>query len=402
MDQPALFARLDRQQIETPSWGYARCGTRFGAIPAPGQATTLDEKLEDAAIVHRFTGICPSVALHIPWDTAPNGDWAAMKRRADQLGIRIGAINPNVFQDTAYALGSACSPFAHVRAKAIEHMAGECTAIMRATGSDTLSLWFGDGTNYPGQDCMRTRKRRMETALKAVYERLPANARMLVEYKCFEPSFYHTDIQDWGSALLFCQKLGERAQVLVDTGHHLQGCNIEHIVAILLDEGRLGGFHFNARKYADDDLTVGAIDPYQMFLIYHELVGAEDCDDPRTAACAKRVAYMFDQSPTLKHRIEATIQSAVFVQEMYAKAVLVDRAALAKARAEGDVTGAEEILKDAYATDVRPMLAAWRTAKGLAAEPLKAYRASGLKEKAAAERAQRHGAAALAGGGGFQ
>jgi L-rhamnose isomerase/sugar isomerase len=402
MDQSTLFARLSAQQVETPSWGYARCGTRFGAIPAPGQATTLDEKLEDAAIVHRFTGICPSVALHIPWDTAPNGDWAAMQRKAASLGIRIGAINPNVFQDTAYALGSACSPFAEVRTKAIEHMAGECVAIMRATGSDTLSLWFGDGTNYPGQDCMRTRKKRMETALRAVAERLPADSRMLVEYKCFEPSFYHTDIQDWGSALLLCQKCGPQAQVLVDTGHHLPGCNIEHIVAILLDEGRLGGFHFNSRKYADDDLTVGSIDPYQMFLIYNELVAAEESGDATAAACAKRVAYMFDQSPTLKHRIEATIQSAAFVQEMYAKALLVDRAALAAARASGDVTGAEEVLRDAYHSDVRPMLATWRTAKGIAAEPLKAYRASGLKERAVAERGARHGKLAAAGGGGFQ
>ena len=402
MDQTAFFARLDHQRIETPSWGYSRCGTRFGAIPEPGQATTLDEKLEDAAIVHRFTGICPSVALHIPWDKAPNNDWVAMKRRADQLGIRIGAINPNVFQDTRYALGSACSPFSDVRAMAIEHMAGECTQIMRDTGSDTLSLWFGDGTNYPGQDCMRTRKRRMETALKAVYERLPAGSRMLVEYKCFEPSFYHTDIQDWGSALLFCQKCGPKAQVLVDTGHHLPGCNIEHIVASLLDEGRLGGFHFNARKYADDDLTVGSIDPYQMFLIYNELVGAEDSGDPVASATAKNVAYMFDQSPTLKHRIEATIQSTVFVQEMYAKAVLVDRAALATARAAGDVTGAEEVLRDAYNSDVRPALATWRTAKGLPAEPLKAYRASGLKESAAKERAIRHGSAAAGASGGFQ
>ncbi len=402
MDKKAFFAALDRQRIETPSWGYANCGTRFGSIPAPGQAKTLDEKLEDAAIVHRFTGICPSVALHIPWDTAPNGDWEAMKRRADGLGIRIGAINPNVFQDKRYSLGSACSPFADVRAMAIAHMAKECTAIMRATGSDTLSLWFGDGTNYPGQDDMRARKRRMEAALKEVYAALPAKSRMLVEYKCFEPSFYHTDIQDWGSALLLCQKLGPQAQVLVDTGHHLSGCNIEHIVAILLDEGRLGGFHFNARKYADDDLTVGAINPYEMFLIYNELVAAELDSDAVASACAKQVAYMFDQSPTLKHRIEATIQSAVFVQEMYAKAVLVDRAALAKARAAGDVTSAEDVLKDAYHTDVRPMLAEWRTAKGLAAEPLKAYRASGLKEKAIEERAKRHGAAAAGSGGGFQ
>ena len=247
MDRTAIKARLKAQRIETPSWGYSNCGTRFGTFIEDGAARTLSEKLEDAALVHRLTGVTPAVALHIPWDRCD--DWAEARRHAQKLGISIGAINPNVFQDQGYKLGSICSPDPLARKNAVAAML-DCVEVMRATGSDVLSLWFADGTNYPGQDDLRTRKRRLYDGLRPVYDALPDNGRMLLEYKCFEPAFYSTDVPDWGMSHLMCSKLGPKAQVLVDTGHHLPGCNIEQIVAILLDEGRLGGFHFNGRKYA--------------------------------------------------------------------------------------------------------------------------------------------------------
>ncbi|MFM2090007.1 MAG: L-rhamnose isomerase, partial [Planctomycetota bacterium] len=302
--------------------------------------------------------------------------------------VRIGAINPNVFQDPQYQFGSLGHTDAAVRRAAVQaHL--DCIAIAKATGSDAISLWYADGSNYPGQADFRARKRRFQDGLCEVHAALPDGMRMLVEYKCFEPAFYHTDIQDWGSALLLCQKAGPKAQVLVDTGHHLPGCNIEHIVAILLDEGRLGGFHFNDRKYADDDLTVASINPYQLFLIFSELVAAAAGGDPVAAAAARACAYMFDQCPNHKPTVESVIQSAMRAQEAFAKAVLVDRAALAAARDAHDLVACEEILRDAYDTDVRPLLAAWRTAKGLPANPLQAYRASGHRDAKAAERGQR-------------
>jgi L-rhamnose isomerase/sugar isomerase len=388
MDRTTIKARLKQQRIETPSWGYSNCGTRFGTFIEDGAARTLSEKFEDAGLVHRLTGVTPTIALHIPWDTC--ADWSAAKAEAATQGIAIGAINPNVFQDQCYKLGSICSPDAKARASGVAAML-QCVDVMKATGSDILSLWFADGTNYPGQDDLRTRKRRLFEGLRQVYAALPANGRMLIEYKCFEPAFYSTDLPDWGMSHLMCTKLGPKAQVLVDTGHHLPGCNIEQIVAILLDEQRLGGFHFNGRKYADDDLTVGAINPYEMFLIYNELAGAEDDADEGVRSCARSVAYMFDQSPALKNRIEATIQSVMFVQECYAKALSVDRVALRAAQAAGDVTGAEEVLKDAYNTDVRPLLAEVRQEMGLDPNPLAAYRRSGHAKRIAEERLARHG-----------
>ena len=391
MDNATFAARLDAFTIETPSWGLADSGTRFGTFRQPWAAKALAEKLEDAGIIHRLTGICPRVALHIPWDTA--ADWSEVQALAARNGVRIGAINPNVFQDPQYQFGSFGNADPAVRKAAVKaHL--DCIAIARATGSDAISLWYADGTNYPGQASMRARKQRFQACLAEVYAALPAGMRMLVEYKCFEPAFYHTDIQDWGSALLLCQKLGPQAQVLVDTGHHLPGCNIEHIVAILLDEGRLGGFHFNDRKYADDDLTVASINPYQLFLIFCELVAGEESPDARTAATAKACAYMFDQCPNHKPTVESVIQSAMRAQEAYAKALLVDRAALAAAQQTNDLVAAEEILRDAYDSDVRPRLAAWRSAKGLPANPLQAYRASGHRDAKAAERGLRNRTAA--------
>jgi L-rhamnose isomerase/sugar isomerase len=395
MDRAALLSRLDAFTVETPSWGLANSGTRFGTFRQPWAAKTLDEKLADAGQVQKYTGICPRVALHIPWDTS--SDWASVQAMAKANGVRIGAINPNVFQDECYQFGSICHSDPAVRRKAIEHHI-ECIGIASATGSDAISLWYADGTNYPGQESMRARKARMLESLKQVYAKLPAGMRMLIEYKPFEPSFYHTDIQDWGSSLLLCQKLGPQAQVLVDTGHHLQGTNIEHIVAILLDECRLGGFHFNDRKYADDDLTVGAINPYQLFLIFAELVAAEDDPSETVSRCAKACAYMFDQCPNHKPTIESVIQSAVTVQETWAKALLIDRAALRRSQDAHDLTQCEELLKDAFSTDVRPLLADWRAAKGLDPQPLAAFRRSGYLQRVAEERSHRRAGQAAATG----
>lgn len=400
MDKAALKSRLRQQHIETPSWGYADSGTRFGTFRQPWAARTLAEKLEDAGTVHRLTGICPTVALHIPWDQCD--DWNQARTLAAQHGVRIGAINPNVFQDPEYQFGSICHRDERIRRKAVQaHL--DCIAIAQATGSDALSLWFADGTNYPGQDDFRERKRRMQDSLAQVYRAMPPSMRLLVEYKFFEPAFYHTDLQDWGSSLLLCTRLGPQAQVLVDTGHHAQGTNIEHIVAILLDEARLGGFHFNARKYADDDLAVGALNQYELFLIYHELIAAADAADPRVAEGARRVAYMFDQCNTHKPTVEAILQSVLRVQELYAKALMIDRAALATARADGDIVAIEEILQDAYQCDVRPLLRELREDMGLDPEPLQAFRRSGYLARKAEERTKRRAAApAMAAAGGFQ
>ena len=390
MDKKSFFKRLSAQVIETPSWGFANSGTRFGTFPHPSAAKTIDEKFEDAGAIQKYTGICPKVALHIPWDKAD--DWTKAKKMAKANGVAIGAINPNVFQDPDYQFGSICHRDAKVRKKAVAHHL-ECIEIAKATGSDGVSLWYADGTNYPGQDSFRERKHRMQDSLAEVYAALPKGMRLFVEYKFFEPAFYHTDLADWGCSMLLCQKLGPQAQVLVDTGHHAPGTNIEHIVANLLDEGRLGGFHFNSRKYADDDLTVGSMNPYELFLIYNELVDAEENGDKNTKACAKNVAYMFDMCPTHKPPVLSVLQGAVIVQEMFAKALLVDRDALAKARSNIDLVSAEEVLRDAYNTDVRPLLAEWRQANKIEADPIKAFLASGYLDEKAKQRPAKRAAA---------
>ena len=383
VDLDWVKARLKAQHIETPSWGYGDSGTRFKVFAWPGAARNIHEKLADAAFIHTLTGIAPSVALHIPWDKTD--DWSALKAYADGLGVRIGAINPNLFQDDHYKLGSITHPDGSVREEAIDHMI-ECTEIMRKTGSDLLSLWFADGTNYAGQDSLRARKRRMEHALAAVYERLPEGSRMLIEYKFFEPAFYHTDLADWGMAATVARRLGPQAQVLVDTGHHAPGTNIEHIVAFLLDEALLGGFHLNNRKYADDDLIVGTVNPFELFLIYNELVDAELDPDPAVSEGAKRVAYMIDQSHNIEPKLEAMLQSVVNCQVAYAKALLVDRTALAGRRAAKDVLGAYRVLQAAYETDVRPLLAEVRAEMGVPEDPFAAYAASDYPAKVAKER----------------
>jgi L-rhamnose isomerase/sugar isomerase len=387
VDVEAVKAKLRAQRVETPSWGYGNAGTRFQVFPQPGVPRDPFEKFEDAAQVQKYTGICPSVAIHIPWDRVD--DWQALKQHAAALGLHVGAINPNLFQEHEYKLGSMCHPDRAVRRKATEHML-EGIEIAQRVGSDILSLWFADGTNYPGQDSFRARKHRMEQVLGEVYRVMPPGMRMLIEYKFYEPGFYHTDLADWGLAYLVARKLGPQAQVLVDLGHHAQGVNVEHIVATLLDEGRLGGFHFNDRKYGDDDLIVGSSNPYQLFLIFNELVGAEA--DPQTAAAARQVAYMIDQSHNIEPKIPAMIQSVVNVQSAYARALLVDHAALEERRRTGDVLGAHALVNEAYETDVRPLLAVVREEMGLAPDPLAAFLASGYMQRVAEARKEGVGA----------
>lgn len=360
--------RLKRLSIETPSWGYGDAGTRFKVFKQKGVPRDPFEKLEDAAQVHRVTGVCPKVAIHIPWDKVAN--YTELKTHAQGLGLEIGAVNPNLFQEEEYALGSLCNSNLEVRQRAVAHVL-ECVDIMGQVDSKVLSLWLADGTNYPGQDSFRRRKRYLEEALSEIYLHLPVNARLLIEYKGFEPAFYHTDLADWGMAYNHAVKLGAQAQVLVDLGHHPLGTNVAYIVASLLDEGKLGGFHFNNRKYADDDLMVGSIDPYELFLIANELVEGEN--DESTAACARNVSYMIDQSHNIERKIPAMIRSVMTIQTAFAKALLVPQAALRKAQEAGDVIGAELLMKEAFETDVRPFLALIREEMGLEPDPLKAY-----------------------------
>jgi len=375
IDVKDVKAKLKRQHIETPSWGYGNGGTRFKVFPWAGAARNIYEKLDDAAYIHRLTGIAPSVAVHIPWDKVD--DYAALGQYATDRGVKIGAVNPNLFQDDQYKLGSITNPSAAVREEAVAHMI-ECCEIMSAVNSDLLSLWFADGTNYAGQDSITLRKQRMDAALKQVYEHLPANSRMLVEYKFFEPAFYHTDLADWGMAYATAIKLGEQAQVLVDTGHHAQGTNIAHIVAFLLDEGRLGGFHLNARRYADDDLIVGSNNPQELFEIYVELVSAGEK--------AANVAYMIDQSHNIEPKLEAMLVSVINCQTAYAKALIVDYATLRDQQLAGDVLGSHRTLVSAFETDVRPLLAQVRLEMGLNPNPIAAYRADNYVQKVAEQR----------------
>ncbi len=374
-----VASQIEQFTIETPSWGYGNSGTRFKVFPWPGAASTLREKLADAAEVHKVTGVCPSVAIHIPWDR--EDDWHAVTDYAQALGLQIGAVNPNLFQEDVYRFGSLCHIDKGTRQHAIDHVV-ECISIAQAVGSDVISLWLADGTNYPGQDDLRRRRHRLLDSLQAIYAALPAGMRLLIEYKFFEPSFYSTDLPDWGTALLMAQKLGPQADVLVDTGHHPQGTNIAQIVAQLLDEGRLGGFHFNDRKYADDDLIVGSLNPFELFCIFNEIVGARAEGNTN----ASRVAYMIDQSHNIEAKIEAMIQSVLNIQIAYAKSLLVDRIALRAAQEASDVLGAYRVLQTAYETDVRPLLADIRVRQGRDADPIAAFRASGYAERVARER----------------
>ncbi|MER5880943.1 MULTISPECIES: L-rhamnose isomerase [unclassified Streptomyces] len=371
----AVKAALKTQAVETPSWAYGNSGTRFKVFAQPGVPRTPEEKIDDAAKVHEFTGAAPTVALHIPWDRVD--DFAALAKHAEERGLKLGAINSNTFQDDDYRLGSVCHPDAAVRRKAVGHLL-ECVDIMDATGSRDLKLWFADGTNYPGQDDLRERQDRLTEALAQVHDRLGDDQRMLLEYKFFEPAFYATDVPDWGTAYAHCLKLGPKAQVVVDTGHHAPGTNIEFIVATLLREGKLGAFDFNSRFYADDDLMVGAADPFQLFRIMYEVI--------RGGGFTPDVAFMLDQCHNIEAKIPAIIRSVMNVQEATAKALLVDRDALAAAQRSGDVLAANAVVMDAYNTDVRPLLAEVRTELGLDPDPVAAYHRSGWAERIAAER----------------
>jgi L-rhamnose isomerase/sugar isomerase len=385
IDLGKVKSALFKQVIETPSWGYANSGTRFQAFPWPGAAVTTTDKLNDAAMVHKMTGIAPSVALHIPWDKPDDGDFSAMRQYAESIGLKLGAINPNVFQEHEYMLGSIANPDTAVQQKALEHMI-ECCSIMEKTGSSLLSLWFADGTNYAGQDDLRERKHRVEGNLKKLMPYLPKGSRALLEYKLFEPGFYSTDIPDWGSSYMMTRKLGDQAQVLIDLGHHPLGANIEQIVAFLMDEGKMGGFHFNSHRYADDDLMVGSVNPFELFLIYHEIASAVDSDDTPASATAKAIAFMIDQSFNIEGKVAAMIHSVINCQEAYAKALLVPRKMLKNAQRAGDVLGAHRVITEAFKTDVRPLLAQVREEMGVPEDPMDAYLKSGYEEKIRTER----------------
>jgi L-rhamnose isomerase / sugar isomerase len=372
---------LDRFEIELPSWGFANTGTRFGKFIQPAAATNIKEKFSDAEQMHALTGVCPSLALHVVWDFPRGVDSTeSVKQIADETGIRPGAINPNLFQDQAYKHGSFGNPDAAVRQHALGHTKDSIEIAQRLNCRD-ISLWFADGSNYPGTANIRQRKQWFEECLQAAHAHLSPDQRLLVEYKPFEPAFYHTDIADWGMAYLLALKAGKQSRVLVDTGHHYLSQNIEQIVAWLLAENMLGGFHFNDRRYADDDLTMGSIDPYQVFRIFHEIAHFEW--ETRTRA---DIAYMIDQSHNLKGKIEAMIQTVTMAQQLYSKAAIVNHEALADAQSKSELVKAESVLQDAFNTDVRPAIREWRVAKGLPEDPMEAFRQSGYLERITKER----------------
>ena len=377
------FKALDSFQIEIPSWGFANTGTRFGKFVQAAAASTIEEKFADAAEVNRLTGVTPTLALHVLWDL-PRGlaDVPAVKQLESRFGIRSGSINPNLFQDQEYKFGSLCNPSAAIRKHALDHMF-DSIEIGKALGSRDISLWMADGSNYPGTQSIRKRIGWLEEALRASHDRLAPNQRLLVEYKPFEPAFYHTDIADWGMSSELARVAGPQARVLVDTGHHYASQNIEQLVAWLLHTGMLGGFHFNDRRYADDDLTLGSIDPYQIFRIFHELHLSSTNGLP-----PEGVAFMVDQSHNLKGKIEATVQTVVTAQELWLKAALVDRELLAALQDSCELVAAEELFRGAFWTDVRPLTAAWRIARGLSPDPLAALKAGGYVERVATQRAK--------------
>lgn len=376
-----VIASLKSLKVETPSWGYADQGTRFKTFQKVGVPRNTYEKMEDAAQVHKFTGICPSVAVHIPWDKVD--DYAHLNEYVANLGITIGAVNPNLFQDDDYMLGSVTNSNADVRRKATGHLL-DCVDIAKTVGSDILSLWFADGTNYPGQADIRRRVQWMHESLQEMYNAMAPQMRMLIEYKFYEPAFYHTDLADWGMAFNMANKLGPRAEVLVDTGHHAQGTNIEHIVAYLIGEKKLGGFHFNSRKYGDDDLIVGSTNPYELFLIFYQILDAIADQDANVRQTAENIAYMIDQSHNIEHKIPAMLRSVSNVQTQYAKALLINLDEVREAQEKQDVLAAENAVRKAFEFDVAPLLATVREEQGVPVDPMKAFLSSGYTEKIAA------------------
>ncbi|MGF7045628.1 L-rhamnose isomerase/sugar isomerase [Paenibacillus sp. DS2015] len=370
IDLNQVKKKLKGLQIETPSWGYGDSGTRFKVYQKVGVPRNPFEKFEDAAQVHALTGLAPSVAIHIPWDKVE--DYSKLRSHAENLGLSVGAVNPNLFQEDDYMLGSVTNIDPKVRRKATDHLL-ECVDIAKATGSRDISLWFADGTNYPGQGNIRKRKAWMHEALAEVYKALTPQMRLLIEYKSFEPAFYHTDLADWGMAYNLAMKLGPQAEVLVDTGHHAQGTNVEHIVAYLIDEKRLGGFHFNSRKYADDDLIVGTMNPYELFLIFYQILHASQDSDAGVVDTVNNIAYMIDQCHNIEQKIPAMIRSVLNVQTQFAKALLVNHAEVEEAQLRGDVLGAEDAVRKAYEFDVAPLIQAIREERNLPQDPMKAF-----------------------------
>ena len=380
-----VFAALETFRIELPSWGFANTGTRFGKFIQPAAATTTEEKFSDAGQVHLLTGVCPTVALHVLWD-CPSGLQSTDEIRgfSARYGVSPGSINPNLFQDQEYKHGSFGNPDPSIRKRALQHSLDSIEIAGRLNSRD-ISFWFADGSNYPGTANIRKRKQWFAESLKEAHRSLAPNQRMLIEYKPFEPAFYHTDIGDWGMALLLSREAGPQARVLVDTGHHYAAQNIEQIVAWLLAENMLGGFHFNDRRYADDDLTIGSIDPYQVFRIFHEIQFFEW----ETGQSAD-IAYMVDQSHNLKGKIEAMIQTVVMAQQLFAKAALVDLDKLSAAQNKCELVSAESLLQDAFATDVRGAIQEWRESKGLPRDPMESFRQSGYLERITKERAAKN------------
>jgi L-rhamnose isomerase/sugar isomerase len=391
-----VHSALDDFRIELPSWGFADTGTRFGKFLQDGAAIDLADKLSDAGEVHRVTGSCPKVATHVLWDFEEGKPPSDIVALANKNGMQLGSINPNLFQDQEYRLGSLCNVDSAVRETAAQHVR-DSIKLGQDVGSDVLTLWLADGTNYPGQDSIRARKRRLEEALKGFHEHLAPEQTFLIEYKPFEPAFYHTDIADWGMSYLYAQKMGPQAKVLVDTGHHYQAQNIEQIVAWLLDEEMLGGFHFNDRRYADDDLTLGSIDPYQIFRIFGEIHGYAASNGGEYPA----IEYMVDQSHNLKPKIEAMIETVTAAQELYSKAALIDFELLQKHQLAGEIVDAERLMKQAFGADVSEVIGEWRTARGLAVDPLIAFRESGYLAKISEERRTRREALGISGGGSY-
>jgi L-rhamnose isomerase / sugar isomerase len=374
--------RLAALAVEVPSWAYGNSGTRFKVFGSPGTPRSVEEKIADAAQVHRFTGLAPSVALHIPWDRVD--DFGKLRAHAEDLGVRLGTVNSNTFQDDDYKLGSLTHADPAVRRKAVEHNL-ECLRIMNETGSRDLKIWLADGTNYPGQGDIRARQDWLAEGLASIYAELGEGQRLVLEYKFFEPAFYHTDVPDWGTSYVHVAALGDKAMVCLDTGHHAPGTNIEFIVAQLLRLGKLGSFDFNSRFYADDDLMVGAADPFQLFRILVEVIRGGGFE-PAGPDGREGVAFMLDQCHNIERKIPGQIRSVLTVQEMLARALLLDRDALAAAREQGDVLAANEVYMDAFYTDVRRDLAGWREARGLPADPMRAYLASGYQEQIEADR----------------
>jgi L-rhamnose isomerase/sugar isomerase len=387
-NESRVWSALETFRIELPSWGFANTGTRFGKFLQPAAATCIAEKFSDAGQVHKLTGVCPTIALHVLWDL-PNGkeSTAEIQRFATENGVRPGSINPNTFQDQEYKHGSLGNPDQAVRTRILNHLIDSVEIAARLESRD-VSLWFADGSNYPGSANIRQRKDWFVEGLRATHDKLTRGQRLLVEYKPFEPCFYHTDIADWGMALLLARAAGPQTKVLVDTGHHYAAQNIEQIVAWLLGEGMLGGFHFNDRRYADDDLTIGSIDPYQVFRIFHEIALFE-----WETGTKADIAYMIDQSHNLKGKMEAMVQTVMTAQELFTKAALVDQKLLADAQSKADIVSAEECLRDAFATDVRPMIEAWRKSKGLPQNPLRALYESGYVDRISRERSEKNKAA---------